>query len=116
MARKKIYKEIRRPHRWLTESIAQTYTDSFESMTGDTFSITGEIRNLIHAFCDDCGITELEAINIITHKISVKELVAKYRRRRAEYEAYLKAPEDAKRRPVYKRAEFSDMTKWRDDL
>lgn len=112
--RKKIYKTIERPKRWLSERIAKTYIETYESVLENTGEIKGEAHEVIRAFVNECGITELEAINIVMRKISVKEIVAKYKRRRAEYEAFLKAPEDAIRKPRVERMDPERLTKWRE--
>lgn len=86
MKKKVIKTPPKRPKEWLTTEIAQAYKDTFDGFV-DFTGFTGETRQLMDDLKDRCGVTELEACNII-RGYHIDEYVNKYGLLKEEYEKY----------------------------
>lgn len=74
-----------KPKEWLTREIANSYRDKY--MASMSYEIVGKNAEMVRELRERCGVTELEAVNIL-RGANIADYIYKYMRLRIEYEEY----------------------------
>lgn len=100
--------ESRQEHEWLDENIVRYYRRKVRNLSDQTMQDVGERRRLRLELQERCGLTELEAINIL-NGFHIESYIRKYEIRAGKVKIQVDEKELLKRQKKLKELEREDL-------